>query len=79
MVRVSASFGILLMLVYWTAHLDFPYVSDTNNLLIDQHIVYAGVLVFLIAKHAGHVWGLDGWIEKTRWLQGHPSFKPLVV
>lgn len=80
MVRVSASFGILLMLVvYWTAHLDFPYVSDTNNLLIDQHVVYAGVLVFLIAKHAGHVWGLDGWIEKTRWLTGHPSFKPLVV
>src|ERR1700693_2001856 len=23
MVRVSASFGILLMLVYWTAHMDF--------------------------------------------------------
>ena len=44
MVRVSASFGIMLMLVYWTAHMDFPYISDTNNFLLDQHIVYAGVL-----------------------------------
>ncbi len=79
MVRVSASFGILLMLVYWTAHMDFPYISDTNNLLIDQHIVYVGVLVFLIVKSAGHVWGLDGWLEKSHWLQDHPRFKPLVA
>jgi thiosulfate dehydrogenase (quinone) large subunit len=79
MVRVSATFGIMLMLVYWTAHMNFPYISDTNNLLIDEHIVYAGVLVFLIAKSAGHVWGLDGWIEKSRWLHDHPRFRPLVA
>ncbi len=79
MVRVSASFGILLMLVYWTAHMNFPYISDTNNFLIDEHIVYAGVLTFLIVKSAGHVWGLDGWIEKSPWLKSHPGFKPLVA
>jgi thiosulfate dehydrogenase [quinone] large subunit len=79
MVRVSASFGIMLMLVYWTAHMDFPYISDTNNFLVDSHIVYAGVLLFLIVKRAGHIWGLDGLIEKSRWLQDHPGFKPLVA
>ena len=79
MVRVSASFGVLLMLVYWTAHMDFPYIGDTTNLLLDEHIVYAGVLIFLIVKSAGHVWGLDGWIAKTNWLESHPSFKPLVA
>src|SRR5262245_66576995 len=26
MVRVSASFGILLMIIYWMAHMDFPYI-----------------------------------------------------
>ena len=80
MVRVSASFGIMLMLVYWTAHMDFPYVgTGTTNLLIDEHIIYAGVLIFLIMKHAGHVWGLDGLIEKYGLLERFPVIKPLIA
>lgn len=79
MVRVSAVFGALLMLLYWTAHMDFPYISDTNNFLVDEHIVYAGVLVFLIVKHAGHVWGLDGWLDQNGWTQRYPALKPLTV
>lgn len=80
LVRVSASFGILLMLVYWTAHMNFPYIgAGTTNLLVDEHIVYAGVLVFLIVKHAGHVWGLDGWVERAGWLDKFPGVKPLVA
>jgi thiosulfate dehydrogenase [quinone] large subunit len=79
MVRVSAVFGILLMLLYWTAHMDFPYISDTNNFLVDEHIVYAGVLVFLIVKHAGHVWGLDGWVENLDFFRRHANLKPLVA
>src|ERR1700687_813065 len=58
MVRVSAAFGIALMLMYWTAHMDWPFIENTNNFIVDYHIVYAGVLFFLIGKHAGHVWGL---------------------
>ncbi len=77
MVRVSAVFGALLMLVYWLAHMDFPYISDTNNFIIDSHIVYAGVLVFLIARHAGHVWGLDGWLESSGFTDRHPGLRPL--
>ncbi len=79
MVRMSASFGIMLMLVYWTAHMNFPYISNANNFLIDEHIVYAGVLFFLIIKHAGHSWGLDGWAARTGWMESHPTFKPLVA
>src|SRR5262249_43809778 len=63
MVRVSASFALALVLMYWTALMDFPFIENRNNLLLDCHIVYAGVLVFLIVKHAGHVWGLDGVVE----------------
>src|SRR6476660_8572767 len=48
MVRVSASFGILLMLTYWLAHMDWPFIENKNNLVIDYHLVYAGVLVLLI-------------------------------
>ncbi len=78
-VRISAVFGILLMLLYWTAHMDFPYISDTNNFLVDEHIVFAGVLVLLIVERAGHVFGLDGWAEKTSFFREHPKLMPLVA
>src|SRR5690242_6392919 len=35
MVRVSASFGALLMAIYWFAHMDWPFIENTNNLIID--------------------------------------------
>ena len=59
MVRVSAVFGAALMIIYWMAHMDFPYISNQNNFLLDDHIVYAVILIFLIVKKAGHVWGMD--------------------
>jgi thiosulfate dehydrogenase [quinone] large subunit len=62
LVRASAPFAILLMLLYWTAHMDFPYIGDVNSYLIDFHIVYAGILVYLLTKNAGQVFGLDGWL-----------------
>jgi thiosulfate dehydrogenase (quinone) large subunit len=79
MVRVSAAFGIALMLLYWTAHMDFPYIENTNNFLLDYHLVYAGVLVFLIGKRAGHVFGLDGVVERLSFVRQHPSLRPLVA
>ena len=79
LVRVSAAFGVMLMLTYWMAHMDFPFIENTNNLLVDYHIVYAGVLVVLIAKKAGHVLGLDGWLESSGFVERHPSLRPLVA
>ncbi|HVX79828.1 MAG: DoxX family membrane protein [Devosia sp.] len=64
LVRLSSIFGIALMLLYWMAHLDFPYVSNTTNLLLDEHIVYALILGLLIVQRAGHLYGLDGWVAK---------------
>jgi thiosulfate dehydrogenase [quinone] large subunit len=66
MVRVSASFGVLLMGIYWFAHMDWPFIENTNNFIVDYHVVYAGVLVYLVVKKAGHVWGLDGWMENLQ-------------
>jgi len=79
MVRVSAPFGIMLMLLYWAAHMDFPYIENPNSFLIDFHIVYAGVLVYLVAKRAGHVWGLDGWAEKLAFVQQNPALRTLIA
>ncbi len=77
--RLSAAFGIMLMGVYWMAHMDFPFIENRNNFLIDFHIVYAFVLAWLIAHRGGIVLGLDSWAGKLpivrnnallRWVTG---------
>jgi len=77
LVRVSAAFGILLMIVYWMAHMDWPFIENSNNFIVDYHLVYAGVMAYLIVKHAGHVWGLDAWFERTSFVREHPGLRPL--
>ena len=79
MVRVSAAFGIALMLIYWCAHMDWPFIENQNNFILDYHIVYAAVLGYLIAKRAGHVWGLDAWVEKLSWFDEHRGLRRLVA
>jgi thiosulfate dehydrogenase (quinone) large subunit len=78
-VRVSAAFGVALLLIYWTAHMDWPFIENTNNFIIDYHIVYATMCVYLIVERAGHVWGLDAWAEKLPVFQQHSSLRPLVA
>ncbi len=72
MVRVSAGFGVLLMVIYWFAHMDWPFIENKNNFIVDYHLVYAGVLTCLIVMRAGHVWGLDAWAEKLPSVQQRP-------
>jgi len=79
MVRVSAAFGILLLLIYWMAHMDFPYIENANNLIVDYHIVYASLLGYLIYKRAGHVWGLDALASKVPSFRDGEALHPLVA
>ena len=78
LVRISSVFGMLLLAMYWTAHMDFPYIESNVNLLLDYHIVYIGVMVYLLVKQAGHVFGLDGWLERQPFTAEHPGLRPLV-
>lgn len=78
-VRVSASFGVLLMGIYWLAHIDWPFIANTESLIVDHHLVYASVLAYLVVKCAGHVWGLDAWMENLEFFKQHPRLKPLVA
>lgn len=78
LVRASAPFAIMLMLLYWAAHMDYPYIESVNNYLVDYHIIYAGVLAYLIVKRAGHVFGLDGWAEELIAVQQTPALRWLV-
>lgn len=57
-VRPAALFGAALMILYYFPVLEFPRIMP-HSYLVDDHIIYALVLVFLAAIGAGHVWGLD--------------------
>jgi thiosulfate dehydrogenase (quinone) large subunit len=61
-----------------TAHMNFPFTENVNNYLVDYHIVYAGVLAYLIVKRAGHVFGLDGLVDRMHFIDGYPALRPLV-
>lgn len=63
LVRISAPLGALLMLLYYFPVLKFPYIGN-HGFLIDDHIIYALVLVFLAAIKSGELWGLDKYLNK---------------
>lgn len=79
LVRVSGVAGAVLMIIYWMAHMDFPYIDTPTDFLIDYHIVYAVLLVFLVVNRAGHVFGLDAMAEKNTWVTGRPWLRSLVA
>lgn len=60
-VRWSSTAGIVLMVLYYLAALDFPY-PDAHAYLVDQHIIYSFVLFCFITLRAGQVWGFDYFI-----------------
>ncbi len=78
-VRASAPFGMLLMLLYWTAHMDFPYIDNANNLLVDYHVTYLFALGLMILRHAGHAYGLDGVVAKWRFVNGNVAMRWLTA
>lgn len=59
-VRLSSIFGAILMLLYYFPVLDFPYLNN-HSFLVDEHIIYALVMLLLASLRAGRVWGLENW------------------
>lgn len=66
-VRWSAFWGTVIMLLYFLAN----YPAE-HSFIVDDHIVYAFVLIALAAVGAGRVWGLDGIIEKSEFAKSNP-------
>jgi thiosulfate dehydrogenase [quinone] large subunit len=77
MVRVSAPCGAVLMLLYWLTHMDWPYIENRTDFIVDQHLVYAGVLLYLAAARAGHLAGLDALAGRGSFVQRHPRLRQL--
>ena len=78
LVRLSGAFGVFLMIMYYFAHMDFPYIESHLNLIMDYHLVYAAAIAYVMVGRGGHVFGLDGWLERGTLVQQHPGLKPLL-
>lgn len=62
-VRLSSVLGAVLMILYYLPALDFPY-PNTHSYIVDEHIIYIFILLFLGSLRAGKIWGLDNKIKK---------------
>ncbi len=62
-VRLSSILGAVLMLLYYFPILDFPY-PNPHSYIVDEHIIYAAVLLVLAAFRAGRVGGLENWCAR---------------
>jgi thiosulfate dehydrogenase [quinone] large subunit len=51
--RASAAAGVAMLVLMWSAVL-----PPANNPFMDDHLIYAGVLVLLVALNAGRAFGL---------------------
>ena len=62
--------GTVLLVLMWTAVL-----PPENNPFMDDHLIYALVLLLLAAMGAGRWLGLGGWWERQDMVQKHPVLR----
>jgi thiosulfate dehydrogenase [quinone] large subunit len=68
--RIAAAAGGLLLVMMWTAALPLD-----NNPFMDDHLVYAAVLVLFALTNAGHTLGLGRWWANTPLVKRAPILK----
>lgn len=73
-VRFSSVLGSVLMLLYYFPVLDGWY-PNAHSFIVDEHLIYAAVLLLFAAVRAGRVWGIDGWGVVSTWSVRFPSLK----
>ncbi len=70
-VRLSSLLGALMMFLYWLPVLDFPKVE--HGYLVDDHVVYALVLLYFAAAKAGRSCGIEARLAKLLALEKRPK------
>jgi thiosulfate dehydrogenase [quinone] large subunit len=68
--RIAAASGALLLVLMWTAVL-----PPENNLFMDDHLIYALVLVTLALVKAGHVFGFGQVWERIPLVQKYGALR----
>lgn len=60
-VRLSGFLGAILMALYYFPGLKFPFLE--HGFLVDDHIIYIFVLLFLATSRAGKCYSLENWFS----------------
>jgi thiosulfate dehydrogenase [quinone] large subunit len=68
--RIAAASGVALLVMMWSAVL-----PPENNPFMDDHLVYALVLVLLATAGAGRTLGLGRWWERLAIVRRYPVLK----
>ncbi len=71
LVRFASFWGVVMMMLYYFS----DFAGNTAHGIIDEHIMYALILVFFMVSGAGFVFGLDTYFERTYFLQKYPVLK----
>ena len=71
-VRVAGYLGALLMLLMFSASI--PYFQDpaAHNPLIDEHVIYAAILLAFTRIKVGRWWGFGTAWSKTEFVKKYP-------
>lgn len=72
-VRVSSVFGALLLMLYYFAH-GFPR-PDEHTFIVNMHVIFSLVLLYLGKINAGEIMGLSSWIKKLPIFSNCPRFR----
>lgn len=73
-VRLSSTLGIVLMFLYYFPVLAFPYIAP-HSYIVDDHLIYALVLMFFAAFKVGRVWGLENWCQSLPICRKYPRLR----
>lgn len=76
-VRLSSVLGAVLMLLYYFPILDFPY-PNAHAYIVDEHIIYASMLLFFASVRAGRAWGLENWCSNLPFCSRFPKIREWV-
>jgi len=66
--RLASLGGALLMFLYYLPRLD-GFMVGPNNFIVEYHLVYTLIIIYLAVIRAGRVYGLEGLIAKYPKLQ----------
>ena len=69
-VRIAASIGVVMLLLMYSA-----LILPENNPVLDDHIIYAVIMVGLAIANPGYSLGLGRWWGKTRLVNKFPALE----
>jgi len=67
-VRIAGISGALMLILMYTA----GFMPPQNNPFLDNHLIYAIIMIGLIASRSGNYFGLGKWWTETKLVESYP-------